>query len=59
VVEIAQRIRQSLALGKFLSTTVSEVRQFLQTERVFIYRFEPDWGGVVVVNLVPTGNLWK
>jgi len=55
VVEIAQRIRQS-RLREILSTTVSEVRQFLQTERVFIYRFEPDWGGVVVVNV---GSDWK
>jgi len=49
VVEIAQHIRQSLKLEEILNTTVSEVRQFLQVDRVFIYRFEPDWGGVVVV----------
>ena len=52
VVEIAQRIRQSLNLEEILNTTVSEVRQFLQVDRVFIYRFEPDWGGVVVVESV-------
>ena len=52
VVEIAQRIRQSLSLSSILSTTVFEVRQFLQVERVFIYRFEPDWGGIVVVESV-------
>ncbi|MBV8883164.1 MAG: GAF domain-containing protein, partial [Chroococcidiopsidaceae cyanobacterium CP_BM_RX_35] len=52
VVDIAQRIRQSLKLEEILSTTVSEVRQFLQVERVFIYRFEPDWGGIVVVESV-------
>ena len=57
VVEIAQRIRQSLNLEEILSTTVSEVRQFLQADRVFIYRFEPDWGGVVVVESVGSG--WK
>jgi len=57
VVEIAQHIRQSLNLEEILSTTVSEVRQFLQTDRVFIYRFEPDWGGVVVVEAV--GSNWK
>jgi len=45
VVEIAQHIRQSLKLEEILNTTVSEVRQFLQVDRVFIYRFEPDWGG--------------
>jgi two-component system, cell cycle sensor histidine kinase and response regulator CckA len=52
VAGMAQRIRQSLNLGDILSTTVSEVRQFLQTERVFIYRFEPDWGGYVAVESV-------
>ena len=52
VVEITQRIRQTLDLEEVLSTTVSEVRQFLQTERVFIYRFEPDWSGIVVVESV-------
>ena len=57
VVEIAQRIRQSLNLEEILSTTVSEVQQFLQCDRVFIYRFEPDWGGVVVVESV--GGNWK
>lgn len=50
--EISQRIRQSLDLDHILSTTVSEVRQFLQVDRVFIYHFEPDWGGVVVVESV-------
>lgn len=52
VVEIAQRIRQSLNLTEILSTTVSEVRQFLQVERVFIYRFEPDWSGIAVVESI-------
>jgi PAS domain-containing protein len=55
VTQIAQRIRQSLNLEEILQTTVAEVRQFLQTERVFIYRFEPDWSGVVVVESVLLG----
>ncbi|MBV9387723.1 MAG: GAF domain-containing protein [Chroococcidiopsidaceae cyanobacterium CP_BM_ER_R8_30] len=55
VVEMAQRIRASLNLEEILSTTVSEVRQFLQSERVFIYRFEPDWSGFVAVESVESG----
>jgi light-regulated signal transduction histidine kinase (bacteriophytochrome) len=55
VTEIAQRIRQSLNLEETLNTTVSEVRQFLQCDRVFIYRFQPDWSGVVVVESVGSG----
>lgn len=46
------RIRQSLNLKEILKTTVEEVRQFLQTDRVLIYHFEPDWSGTVVVESV-------
>ncbi|HEY9871858.1 MAG TPA: PAS domain-containing protein, partial [Candidatus Obscuribacterales bacterium] len=49
---IAQRIRQSLNLEEVLNTAVTEVRQFLQTDRVLLYRFEPDWNGFVVVESV-------
>ena len=50
---IALRIRQSLNLEDILNTTVSEVRQFLQTDRVIIYRFEPnELYGIVLVESV-------
>ncbi|HEY9741546.1 MAG TPA: GAF domain-containing protein [Coleofasciculaceae cyanobacterium] len=49
---IAQRIRQSLNLEKILNATVDEVRQVLQTDRVILFRFEPDWSGNVVVESV-------
>ncbi|GAB4364991.1 MAG: hypothetical protein Kow00121_01160 [Elainellaceae cyanobacterium] len=49
VMEIAQRIRQSLNLEEILQTTVDEVRQLLQTDRVVIFRFFPDWSGIVAV----------
>jgi PAS domain S-box-containing protein len=49
---VALRIRQSLDLQEILSTTVEEVRQFLQTDRVMMYRFQPDWSGNVVVESV-------
>lgn len=49
---ITQRIRQSLNLRDILYTTVIQVQQFLQTDRVLIYRFEPDWSGIVVVESV-------
>lgn len=52
---IAQRIRQSLDLDEILNTTVQEVRQFLQTDRVIIFRFKPDWSGVVTVESVAAG----
>jgi diguanylate cyclase (GGDEF)-like protein/PAS domain S-box-containing protein len=49
---MCDRIRQSLNLREILNTTVEEVRQFLGTDRVLIYRFEPDWSGTVVVESV-------
>lgn len=52
---IAQRIRESLDLDKILNTTVAEVRDFLQTDRVIIYRFNPDWSGLVVTESVAKG----
>ncbi|WP_159786006.1 GAF domain-containing protein [Sodalinema gerasimenkoae] len=60
---IAQRIRQSLNLEDILQTTVSEVRLFLDSDRVLIYRFDAnpaevlDFYGIVVVESVDA--LWK
>ncbi|KYC39854.1 hypothetical protein WA1_28200 [Scytonema hofmannii PCC 7110] len=55
IAEMAKHIRQSLDLAEILKTTVSEVQQFLQCDRVFIYRFDPDWSGTVVVESVAPG----
>ena len=49
---IANRIQSSLDLPTILDTTVQEIRQFLQTDRVIAYRFEPDWSGIVVAESV-------
>jgi PAS domain S-box-containing protein len=49
---ITQRIRQSLNLEEILERTVAEVRQVLASDRVVIFRFEPDWSGNVVVESV-------
>ncbi len=43
------RIRSSLNLEEVLQAVVDEVRQFLQTDRTMVYRFNPNWGGCVVV----------
>lgn len=50
--DLALRIRQSLNLEEILSTAVAEVRQLLVSDRVLIYRFNPDWSGDVVVESV-------
>jgi PAS domain S-box-containing protein len=49
---ITQHIRQSLDLHEVLSTTVSEVRSFLQADRTIIYRFNPDGSGSVIAESV-------
>jgi two-component system, cell cycle sensor histidine kinase and response regulator CckA len=48
VTAIAQRIRRSLDLDEILNTTVEEVRQFLQSDRVLIYYLLTDDSGKVI-----------
>lgn len=50
--DITLRIRQSLHLNDILNTTVAEVREFLKTDRVLIYRFNPDQTGTILVESV-------
>jgi len=49
VMETAQKIRQSLKIDNILNTTVTEVRHLLDTDRVFLFRFDQNWLGEVVV----------
>jgi diguanylate cyclase (GGDEF)-like protein/PAS domain S-box-containing protein len=56
VAEMAQRIHRSLQLEEILNTTVLEVRQFLQCDRVLIYQLNSDGSGCVVVESV--GAMW-
>ena len=52
VAQVALRIRQSLDLASILQTTVEEVRQLINADRVVIYRFEPDLSGIVTTEAV-------
>ncbi|PZV14836.1 MAG: hypothetical protein DCF22_08370 [Leptolyngbya sp.] len=55
--EISLRIRSSLNLEEILQTTVAEVRQFLQADRVVIGSFEP---GVCCRTIAESvGDHWK
>jgi PAS domain S-box-containing protein len=45
-------IRQSLELSKILTATVTEVRAFLGTDRVKVYRFHEDGSGEVVAEAI-------
>jgi PAS domain S-box-containing protein len=45
---IAGRIHQSVELETILHQTTKELRQFLNCDRVLIYRFEADGSGVII-----------
>jgi PAS domain S-box-containing protein len=55
VLDMTVRIRRSLDLPEILQTTVEEVRQFLQIERVIVYKFAPNGSGTVIVESVSAG----
>lgn len=57
VMDMTVRIRRSLDLPEILQTTVDEVRQFLGTDRVTVYKFSPDWRATAIVESVGIG--WK
>lgn len=54
---ISSRIRRSLELQDILDTTVAEVSKFLDTDRVKIYRFDPDGHGQVIAESVRNKSL--
>ncbi|HEY9750987.1 MAG TPA: GAF domain-containing protein [Allocoleopsis sp.] len=49
---MTNRIRQSLELPEILSATVAEMRSFLRTDRVKIYRFHADGSGEVIAESI-------
>jgi PAS domain S-box-containing protein len=57
VAHITQQIHQSLNLEDILQRTVTEVRQFLHTDRVLVFQLEPDGNGTVVAESV--GAEWR
>ncbi|WP_293340902.1 PAS domain S-box protein [Microcoleus sp. CAWBG58] len=52
LVEMTQRIRQSLNLQDILQTTVEEVRRFLQCDRALMFKINSDSAGIVLVESV-------
>lgn len=54
---IVNRIRESLELQEILSATASEVRSFLGTDRIMIYRFDEDGSGEVVAESIDANRL--
>ncbi|NJR49107.1 MAG: GAF domain-containing protein [Leptolyngbyaceae cyanobacterium CSU_1_3] len=54
---MTNQIRQSLELSEILNATVAEVRAFLQTDRVKVYRFLADGSGEVVAESIDRQQL--
>ncbi|WP_081972748.1 MHYT domain-containing protein [Leptolyngbya sp. KIOST-1] len=48
VMQIVQRMRQTLNLEAIFAATTEELQQALSCDRVWIYRFNADWSGRVV-----------
>ncbi|MGB3294668.1 MAG: GAF domain-containing protein [Phormidesmis sp.] len=45
---IANRIRQSLELQEILDATATEIRDYLEIDRVKVYKFYPNGNGIVI-----------
>lgn len=54
---MTDRIRQSIELPEILDTTVDEMRRFLKTDRVKVYRFHEDHSGEVVAEAIHNQRL--
>lgn len=52
VAEISQQVHASLDLEEIFQVTVKEIRDFLDTDRVVLYRFQEDWSGRIVTESV-------
>jgi GAF domain-containing protein len=52
---VVDKIRQSLDLETIFQNTVQQVRHLLQTDRVAIYRINPDWSGEFVAESIAEG----
>lgn len=57
LLRMTNRIRRSLELQEILSATVTEMRSFLETDRIKIYRFDSDNTGQVIAESTDTSRL--
>lgn len=54
---VLRRMRQSLDLETIFNSTTGELKQALDSDRVVIYQFSPDWSGKFVAESV--GSRWR
>jgi signal transduction histidine kinase/CheY-like chemotaxis protein len=57
IVQIARNVHRLLDLDEIFNNTVQQVRQFLETDRVIIFRFDPGWNSGTIVN-ESVGSQW-
>ena len=55
IAKAIERMRQSLDLETIFRATTEELRQVLESDRVIIYRFNPDWSGNFVAESIGSG----
>jgi signal transduction histidine kinase len=51
---VVTKIRESIELETIFYTTVKEIQQRFQADRVVVYRFNPDWSGEFIAEAVGT-----
>ncbi len=55
IIQVIQRMRETLELKTIFNATTEELRQALCCSRVLVYRFNPDWSGEVIAESVMSG----
>ncbi len=55
IARVVSRMRQTLDLETIFRDTTAELRHALECDRVLIYRFNPDWSGVLVAESLAAG----
>lgn len=55
IAQVIDRMYRKLDLHSIFETTVQELRQIMNGDRVVIYRFNPDWSGNFVAESVGSG----
>ncbi|NEO54236.1 MAG: GAF domain-containing protein [Okeania sp. SIO3B5] len=53
--QISSNIRKSLSPQDILNTTVEDMQEAIQADRVIVYEFDPQWQGTVVAESVTVG----
>ncbi|MEG4455863.1 GAF domain-containing protein [Microcoleus sp. N9_A1] len=53
--EVVAKIRESLDIDAIFKTATQEVCQFMQVDRIAVYRLNPDWSGQYIAEFVKNG----